>query len=53
MERLKAAVNVKQELRKMKFTFQYGEIKSPSALPGTAMRSRFTFQYGEIKSVLS
>ena len=35
----------------MKFTFQYGEIKSLSAGDAEIYRSQFTFQYGEIKSI--
>ena len=36
--------------RILKFTFQYGEIKSRSQISVQQKARRFTFQYGEIKS---
>ena len=49
MERLKGAVSQRGGGQLARFTFQYGEIKSPRASALNRSECEFTFQYGEIK----
>ena len=49
MERLKAVLRGGKE-QVLRFTFQYGEIKSGVHTMTAPEKNRFTFQYGEIKS---
>ena len=50
MERLKGWKSQPYRFVPVKFTFQYGEIKSAKIFADTIADTRFTFQYGEIKS---
>ena len=49
MERLKGKILVFPQDCSLKFTFQYGEIKSTQSQKTRTTICRFTFQYGEIK----
>ena len=50
MERLKDTADL-ATVRKLEFTFQYGEIKSCIVTVLSKSTIKFTFQYGEIKRV--
>ena len=53
MERLKGKILVFPQDCSLKFTFQYGEIKSVDKATLKTLLQSFTFQYGEIKSATS